>query len=259
MTGTPLQNNLVELWSLLNFLYPDIFTTMDPFKKHFNLNENVVDKIFLVKTQKLLEIFMLRRLKSEVEKLIPEKLETKVYCLLSKTQTFWYKALLMKDVSSLSRMEGEAELSGNRYSLLRSLFMQLRKCCNHPFLFNGAETDPDETSLKELVASSGKLSVLDVLLQSLCKKGHRVVLFSQFTMLLDLLEDYCILRGWKYCRLDRRTDRARRSYLINRFNEPDSAYFVFLVSTRSGGMGLNLQSADTCILFDSDWNPQCDI
>ena len=108
---------------------------------------------------------MLRRLKSEVEKLIPEKLETKVYCLLSKTQTFWYKALLMKDVSSLSRMEGEAELSGNRYSLLRSLFMQLRKCCNHPFLFNGAETDPDETSLKELVASSGKLSVLDVLLQ----------------------------------------------------------------------------------------------
>mmetsp|Transcript_5139 Transcript_5139/g.10848 ORF Transcript_5139/g.10848 Transcript_5139/m.10848 type:complete len:1069 (-) Transcript_5139:172-3378(-) len=259
LTGTPLQNNLVELWSLLNFLYPDIFTTMDPFKKHFNLNENVVDKKFLVKTQKLLEIFMLRRLKSEVEKLIPEKLETKVYCPLSKTQTFWYKALLMKDVSSLSRMEGEGELSGSRYSLLRSLFMQLRKCCNHPFLFNGAETDPDETSLKELMASSGKLSVLDMLLQSLCKKGHRVVLFSQFTMLLDLLEDYCILRGWKYCRLDGGTDRARRSYLINRFNEPDSAYFVFLVSTRSGGMGLNLQSADTCILFDSDWNPQCDI
>lgn len=151
------------------------------------------------------------------------------------------------------------ELSGTRHALLRALFMQLRKCCNHPFLFEGAEGDPNTTSLEDLVSSSGKLAVLDMLLLSLFQKGNRAVLFTQFTMLLDLLEDYCLMRGWKYCRLDGSTERARRNYLIQRFNEPRSPYFLFLMSTRSGGMGLNLQSADTCILFDSDWNPQCDI
>jgi SWI/SNF-related matrix-associated actin-dependent regulator of chromatin subfamily A member 5 len=259
LTGTPLQNNLVELWSLLNFMYPDIFTTSEPFQKHFDLNENVIDKDFLRKTQKLLELFMLRRLKKEVEKLMPLKLETKVYCPLSKTQVFWYKALLMKDVGSLANMDGATQLGANRHALLRSLFMQLRKCCNHPFVFEGAEMDPNQTTLEDLVAASGKLSVLDMLLQSLSKKKNRAVLFSQFTSMLDLVEDYCVARGWKFCRLDGNTDRARRNYLINRFNEPNSPYFLFLISTRSGGMGLNLQTADTCILFDSDWNPQSDI
>jgi SWI/SNF-related matrix-associated actin-dependent regulator of chromatin subfamily A member 5 len=262
LTGTPLQNNLVELWSLMNFLYPEIFTICDPFEAHFDLKENIIDKAFLGKTQKLLELFMLRRLKQEVEKLIPEKLETKVYCPLSKVQTFWYKALLMKDVNRLAKLDSSTEgIETNiaNSKLLRSLFMQLRKCSNHPFLFDGAETNPDETSLEDLIGASGKLSVLDMLLRSLFQKGHRAVLFSQFTMLLDLIEDYCILRGWKYCRLDGQTPRARRNYLVNRFSEPNSEHFLFLMSTRSGGMGLNLQTADTCILFDSDWNPQSDI
>ena len=198
LTGTPLQNNLVELWSLLNFLYPDIFTTMEPFQKHFDLTTNathkhvVVDKAFLVKTQQLLELFMLRRLKNEVEKLMPRKLETRVHCPLSRTQTFWYKALLMKDVGQLASMDKTAEqtqqLGANKHNMLRSLFMQLRKCCNHPFVFDGAEADPNQTTLEDLVGASGKLSVLDMLLQSLFKKGNRAVIFSQFTMLLDLLE-----------------------------------------------------------------------
>ena len=259
LTGTPLQNNLVELWSLLNFLYPDIFTINEPFEKHFDLGENIVDKSFLSQTQRLLGLFMLRRLKKEVEKLIPDKLETKVYCPLSKSQTFWYKALLMKDVDSLAKMDNKVTVSSGNHNLLRGLFMQLRKCSNHPFLFDGAETNPNETSLQDLIGASGKLSVLDMLLLSLFKKGNRAVLFTQFTMLLDLIEDYCVLRGWKYCRLDGNTERARRNYLLKRFNEPNSPYFLFLMSTRSGGMGLNLQTADTCILFDSDWNPQSDI
>lgn len=205
---------------------------------------------------------MLRRLKQEVEKMIPEKLETKVYCPLSKVQTFWYKALLMKDVASLAKMEtgnGSPNLNKNSTNVIRSLFMQLRKCSNHPFLFEGAETNPDETYLEELIAAPGKLAVLDMLLRSLFQKGHRAVLFTQFTLLLDLIEDYYNLRGWNYCRLDGSTDRARRNYLLRRFNEPNSEIFLFLMSTRSGGMGLNLQTADTCILFDSDWNPQSDI
>ena len=104
LTGTPLQNNLFELWNLLNFLLPDVFTTSNPFEKHFDLNENIVDKVFLRKTRNLLELFMLRRLKQEVEKLIPPKLETKVYCPLSRNQSFWYKALIMKDVISLANI-----------------------------------------------------------------------------------------------------------------------------------------------------------
>lgn len=262
LTGTPLQNNLVELWSLMNFLYPEIFTISDPFEAHFDLKENIIDKVFLGKTQKLLELFMLRRFKHEVEKLIPDKLETKVYCPLSKVQTFWYKALLLKDVNRLVKLEGSTEgivANAANSLLLRSIFMQLRKCSSHPFLFDGSEINPDETSLEDLIGASGKLSVLDMLLRSLFQKGHRSVLFSQFTMILDLIEDYCILRGWKYCRLDGSTSRARRNYLVNRWNEPNSERFLFLMSTRSGGMGLNLQTADTCILFDSDWNPQSDI
>lgn len=259
LTGTPLQNNMVELWSLLNFLYPSIFTTSEPFGAGFNLAENIIDKQFLNRAQQLLDLFMLRRLKHKVETFIPPKLETKVYCPLSKTQTFWYKSLLMKDMGNLANCEKDQALGGARHSMLKSLFMQLRKCCNHPFVFDGAEVNPESTSLQDLIAASGKLSVLDMLLQRLFQNQHRAVLFSQFTSVLDILEDYCRLRGWKYCRLDGSTDRARRNYYIRRFNEDDSSYFLFLVSTRSGGMGLNLQSADTCILYDSDWNPQSDI
>lgn len=259
LTGTPLQNNMVELWSLFEFLYPQIFTTSEPFQKAFNLTENVIDKNFLQHAHQLLDLIMLRRLKHKVETFIPPKLETKVYCPLSKTQAFWYRSLLMKNLGSLASAEDQAHHSATRHTLLRSLFMQLRKCCNHPFVFEGAEMDPNETSLEDLVAASGKLSVLDMLLQRLFQNNHRAVIFSQFTSVLDIIEDYCELRGWKFCRLDGSTEPARRSYYIRRFNEPQSPFFLFLVSTRSGGMGLNLQTADTCILFDSDWNPQSDI
>ena len=159
--------------------------------------------------------------------------------------------------------------------VLNNLIMQLRKCCNHPFLFPDAEDDPDETSLHDLISASGKLAVLDKLLCSLYQKGHRVVLFSQFTSVLDILDDYCRQRGWKCkcffdeilfsskgsvhgltgimssdCRFDGSTSRALRNYTVNSFNAEGSEKFLFLMSTRSGGMGLNLQTADTCILFD---------
>ena len=248
LTGTPLQNNLVELWSLLNFMYPEVFSTSEPFEKAFNLNENIVNKDSLADAQKLLDLFMLRRLKSEVELRMPKKLETKVLCPLSKTQTFWYKSLLLKDLRGL---EG-CEAGGFKHTMLRNLFMELRKCCNHPFLFPGAEVDIDETSLEDLVSASGKLSVLDMLLQSLFKKGNRCIIFSQFTQTLNIIEDYCQMRGWKYARMDGGTSRARRNLFVRRYNEPESPYFLFLISTRAGGMGLNLQSADTCILYDSD-------
>lgn len=174
---------------------------------------------------------------------------SKVICPLSTTQVWWYKALLVKDLSVL--VNGG---SGAKASVLSNLVMQLRKCCLHPFLFSGVEEDPNTTSLTDLIGQSGKLAVLDLLLMSLFKKGHRVTLFSQFTKVLDILDDYCRSRGWKYCRFDGGTLRARRNHIINSFNAEDSDKFIFLMSTRSGGMGINLQTADTCILFDSDWS-----
>jgi SWI/SNF-related matrix-associated actin-dependent regulator of chromatin subfamily A member 5 len=253
LTGTPLQNNMYELWSLLEFLYPEVFTTPEPFDSAFNISENHVDTEMLCKAQKVLDLFMLRRLKKQVEKLMPPKLETKVYCPLAQTQIFWYKAILMKDLQSLCKYdEASGEIGQNSSKVLKNLFMQLRKASQHPFLFNGAEQNINATTVEELTGASGKLAVLDMLLRSLCVKGHRAILFSQFTMVLDILEDYCRMRGWKYARFDGSTSRAKRTYLVNQFNAPDSPFFLFLMSTKSGGMGLNLQSADTCILYDSD-------
>lgn len=246
LTGTPLANNLVELWSLLNFLAPDVFTTKDPFAEAFDLALNSVDPVRLEQAHHLLKVFMLRRLKAEVEKLMPKKIETKVICPLSTTQIWWYKAILLKDLNVLARGEKV------NAKVLNNLIMQLRKVCVHPYLFPDAE-DIENTTMENLIGASGKLTVLDMLLRSLYEKGHRVVLFSQFTSVLDILEDYSNLRGWNYCRFDGGTSRAKRNYVVNSFNAPESDKFLFLMSTRAGGMGLNLQTADTCILFDSDW------
>ena len=254
LTGTPLANNLVELYSLLNFLAPDVFTTSEPFAEAFDLTLNVVDPVRLEQAHHLLKAFMLRRLKDEVEKLMPKKIETKVICPLSNMQIWWYKAVLLKDINLLTR-GNDAKVNSKS---LANLIMQLRKVCIHPFLFPDTE-DPDSTSLEELIGASGKLTVLDKLLRSLYEKGHRVVLFTQFTSVLDILEDYANMRGWNALRFDGGTARAKRNYVVNSFNAPGSDKFLFLMSTRAGGMGLNLQTADTCILFDSDWNPQPDI
>lgn len=256
LTGTPLANNLVELWSLLNFLVPDVFTTSGPFAEAFDLGLNVVDPVRLEQAHRLLKVFMLRRLKTEVEKLLPKKIETKVICPLSNAQVWWYKSILLKDLSILER--GEAQQSKINAKILNNLIMQLRKVCLHPYLFPDAEDDIENTPMEDLIGASGKLTVLDMLLRSLYEKGHRVVLFSQFTIVLDILQDYSNMRGWKTVRFDGGTARAKRNYVVNSFNAPDSDKFLFLMSTRAGGMGLNLQTADTCILFDSDWNPQPD-
>lgn len=213
----------------------------------------VQPSVRLEQAHHLLKAFMLRRMKVEVEKLMPKKIETKVICPLSNMQIWWYKSILLKDINLLTR--GDEKVNSKHLS---NLIMQLRKCCIHPYLFPDAE-DIESTSMEDLIGASGKLAVLDKLLRSLYEKGHRVVLFSQFTSVLDILEDYSNMRGWNYVRFDGGTARAKRNYVVNSFNAPNSDKFLFLMSTRAGGMGLNLQTADTCVLFDSDWNPQPDI
>ncbi len=128
--------------------------------------------------------------------------------------------------------------------------MQLRKICNHPYLFNEAQDWPLD---ENIVRTAGKFDIIDRIFPKLKATGHRVLLFSQMTSLLTVLEDYFRLRGYQYLRLDGSTKADDRADLLKQFNAPDSPYFVFILSTRAGGLGLNLQTADTVIIFDSDW------
>lgn len=135
----------------------------------------------------------------------------------------------------------------------------MRKVCNHPYLFEGVEEENQPLPVDHLVSTSGKMLVLDKLLMKLSSESHKVLIFSQMTRMLDILEDYCNYRQFEYCRIDGDTDIVSRDNQIAEFTEPTSTKFVFLLSTRAGGLGINLASADTVVLYDSDWNPQMDL
>ncbi|XP_019055764.1 PREDICTED: probable ATP-dependent DNA helicase CHR12 isoform X2 [Nelumbo nucifera] len=257
LTGTPIQNSLQELWALLNFLLPSIFNSVENFEEWFNApfadrcDVSLTDEEELLIIRRLHQVirpFILRRKKDEVEKFLPGKIQVILKCDLSAWQKVYYQ-----QVTNVGRV-GLDTGSGKSKSL-QNLSMQLRKCCNHPYLFVG---EYNMWRKEEIVRASGKFELLDRLLPKLQKAGHRVLLFSQMTRLIDILEIYLQLHDFKYLRLDGSTKTEERGALLKQFNAPDSPIFMFLLSTRAGGLGLNLQTADTVIIFDSDWNPQMD-
>ncbi|CAL1532750.1 unnamed protein product, partial [Lymnaea stagnalis] len=353
LTGTPLQNNLSELWSLLNFLLPEIFDDLGSFESWFDINfingvesnEKIVHQEqsnnILSMLHQILSPFMLRRLKSDVDLKIPPKKEIIVYAPLTQLQKDFYTAVVDKsifsyiekddvveeekveknlsgrpkrstcrkvnyelmmeseikksNVSSHANKRGvkgveedlereEMELESWVYSMndnfssttkdkvikqktsqtsikLRNIMMQLRKVCNHPYLLEHP-LDPKTGDLaitESLVKESGKMLILDRMLKELKKRGHKVLIFSQMTRMLDLIEDFCYLRGYDFCRLDGSTLLDDRKDGMTAFNDASCKKFLFLLSTRAGGLGINLIGADTVILYDSDWNPQCDL
>eukprot|EP00752_Nemacystus_decipiens_P001789 g1728.t2 len=254
LTGTPLQNNLHELWALLNFLLPSVFKDSEAFSKVFDLNVDDADKKqnMIKQLHKILRPFMLRRLKKEVEKSLPPKEETILFTGMSEVQRKVYKGVLMRDIDTVNGA------NAGRTAIL-NIVMQLRKCCNHPYLFPNTEDRNLDPMGEHLVENCGKMVLLDKLLTRLKAAGHRVLVFSQMTRMMDILEDLMHMRGHQYCRIDGNTPHDTRQDLIEEYNTPGSEKFVFLLSTRAGGLGINLQSADTCILYDSDWNPQADL
>ncbi|MEE6496995.1 hypothetical protein FKM82_002553 [Ascaphus truei] len=223
------------------------------FDSWFDTNNCLGDQKLVERLHAVLKPFLLRRIKAEVEKSLPPKKEVKIYLGLSKMQREWYTKILMKDIDILN--------SAGRMDKMRllNILMQLRKCCNHPYLFDGAEPGPPYTTDTHLVYNSGKMVALDKLLSKLKVQDSRVLIFSQMTRLLDIMEDYCMWRGYEYCRLDGQTPHEEREEAIETFNAPNSSKFIFMLSTRAGGLGINLATADVVILYDSDWNPQVDL
>ncbi|EDO46669.1 predicted protein [Nematostella vectensis] len=328
LTGTPLQNNLAELWSLLNFLLPDIFDDLNSFQRWFDFsaindeggNEKIIaqekEHQVLERLHSILTPFLLRRLKTDVELSLPPKKEVLVRAPLTSKQTEFYRAALDKTILDIvgdnkDKKEDKVEISstgrkkrkGRRninykifddengsieelaeelatleksrreictpsqksstYDIsikITNILMLLRKCCNHPYLLE-YPLDPVTQQYKideELVRCSGKMLLLDQMVPALKRRGHKILIFSQMTKMLDILQDYCYLRGYQYSRLDGSMKVEDRREEIDAFAS-DPEKFIFLLSTRAGGLGLNLSAADTVIIYDSDWNPQSDL
>ncbi|KAF8226545.1 hypothetical protein L208DRAFT_1406866 [Tricholoma matsutake] len=342
LTGTPLHNNLAELWSLLNFILPDIFDDVDAFQEWFNL-PTMQSSIGSERSSQLigslhaiLKPFLLRRLKVDVEHNLPPKKEYVLYAPLSVQQREAYNQVVdgtlrsyllrkgndtpdveeveanmkAEDIgkrrlrkkgrknyavdgdddayfdmlengevdergvkekeqkSAIDRLGREHQLKSTLKQVnnmkLQNTVMQLRKVCSHPFLFDWP-LDPathQPVLNDDLVNVSGKMMVLDRLLRELFHRKHKVLLFSQFTTMLDIIEDWaCEFMGWKICRIDGSTPPLERREQMNKFqnggDRPGSPH-LFLLSTRAGGLGINLTAADTVIFYDQDWNPQMD-
>ena len=268
LTGTPLQNNLPELWALLNFVLPKIFNSVKSFDEWFNapfantggekMEMNEEEALLVVKRlHKVLRPFLLRRLKKDVESELPDKVEKVIYTKMSALQWKLYES-----VKKYKRLPTDLNaVKVRKTANLQNAIMQLRKICNHPFVFPEVDEDFSVGSSvdEQIVRTAGKFELLDRILPKLFATGHKVLIFFQMTEIMTIIADFFDYRGWKYCRLDGSTKADDRQALLSTFNDPQSPYQVFILSTRAGGLGLNLQSADTVIIYDTDWNPHADL
>ena len=251
----------------MNFLLPKIFNSCEDFEKWFNQpfssklpgekNTELTEEQELLIINRLHHIllpFLLRREKREVEKELPSKTEYVIKLQMSEWQKIVYQQIkeqgLLAEDPSTGRLGKKA---------LMNTMMQLRKICNHPYLFIDYNNEMLENISDWIYKSSGKFEFLDRIIPKLLYFKHKILIFSQMTQLLNILERYFMFKGIKCLRLDGATKAEERGRQIELFSDNNNDYMIFILSTRAGGLGLNLQAADTVIIFDSDWNPQMDI
>ncbi|XP_059622171.1 probable global transcription activator SNF2L1 [Phlebotomus argentipes] len=253
LTGTPIHNTVHELWALMNFLMPDIFNSGEDFDRWFESMECINNQMVTDRLRAIIKPFMLRRIKADVEKNLKPKQELKIYVGMTDLQLEWYRKLLLKEL-----YERDSQGILNKKSL-HNLLIHLRKCTSHPYLFEGAEEGPPFVTGEHLIRNSGKMIIMDKLVARHLTEGSRILIFFQFTKMMDILEDYCTLRGYKFSRLDGSLTGMARTAELESFTRAGSDKQIFLLSTRAGGLGLNLSVADVVIIYDSDWNPQMDL
>ena len=257
LTGTPLSNQINELFSLLSFVMPSIFVDRSSFETLFAMgaigessgstDRAKIQEEMIGKLHKIIEPFMLRRLKQDTTLNLPEKKELFLYCPLSTMQGLLYKSLLMKSHKELG------------LSKTRNVVMDMRKAAIHPYLFPEMDTETEEIG-EHLVKNSGKFAVLDLLIKKLViENKEKVLIFSQFKIALDVMEDYMTLRKLSFFRLDGGTNIDERNQFMDDFNSAQKVTRIFLLSTRAGGLGINLVASRYVIFLDSDWNPQMDM
>ena len=240
---------------MLNFLLPNLFQSATDFEAMFDFGNSDDEQAKIFKQLRiLLQPFLLRRLKVNVTKDLPPKKELIIFVGMTELQKDVYKKILLKEMHTIQN----GSSGGNKRGLL-NLVMQLRKCTNHPYLFDGVEDMSLDPFGDHLIKNCGKLLLLDKLLKKLKANGSRVLIFSQMTRILDILEDYCTINKYKFCRIDGSTSGEDRQFAMDEYNKDGSDIFLFLLTTRAGGLGINLQTADIVIIYDSDWNPQMDL
>ena len=285
LSGTPLQNNLTELWSLLHFILPDIFQDLQTFQTWFDFDEQLhadggSSQIIedeskhktISKLHTILDPFLLRRLKTDVLKFLPPKREYIVLAPMTEKQMSYNTAIQSKTLEeTIKESNRDYELGEKGWeqfgqvnkaaTSMQNVMMQMRKNCNHPYLFQAPTDALGNIVVDERVVEwCGKLKLLDRALKQLYSAGHKTLIFCQMTRMMDILEDYCELRGYAVHRIDGMVPWGERQELMDSFNNgPLDQAFVFLLSTRAGGLGINLVSADTVIIYDGDFNPQQDL
>ncbi|KAL6732400.1 hypothetical protein Aduo_003162 [Ancylostoma duodenale] len=260
MTGTPIQNHLGELYSLLTFVDPDQFK--DTIKARTAFIERYKDNANLPGLRKILSQYLIRRTKDLVCKELPSCEQVILYHNITEMQKKLYLDIIARDYEDLLMTTNQ------KHQSLNNIHMQLRKCVLHPYLFKGVEPEPFVEG-EHMVEASGKFLVLDRLLRYLKEKKHKCLIFSQFVIVLDIVQDFMNLRGYNYERFDGSVRAEERFAAISNFQrsktkkgrrspEKDDPW-CFLLTTKAGGVGLNLSAADTVIFLDADWNPQNDI
>ncbi|KAJ5779623.1 Zinc finger PHD-type [Penicillium paradoxum] len=259
LTGTPLQNNIRELFNLIQFI--------DPKKDAEKLESQyggTLDKDDIRELHDMIRPCLLRRTKAEVLPFLPPMVQIIIPISMSVLQKKLYKSILQKNPQLIKAIckKHTGQLKRAERHNLNNILMQLRKCLCHPFIYNRdieeQSGDPQLTH-RRLVEASGKLQLLSLMLPRLRERGHRVLIFSQFLENLDIVEDFLTGLGLQYCRLDGKLSSREKQQQIDQFNAPDSPFFAFLLSTRSGGVGINLATADTVIIMDPDFNPKQDM